>query len=193
MLKQRGMEAVLAQRLFKALKKVCIEDVALDDPSRANHVVLGKPTVERRDEIVISIMFQNPLGTGKDTERLLQGYPYDESLRPYQFPGGETFGGAVFDTVIGVVWVAIRKMKDYNLAIEIISSVAERVRWAINQYPGLDAACDDYGNHLFRLETFRGAGYETGGRNVAINHRFIDFRGLIARTNRRNRTTIGGK
>ena len=185
---QEGIEAILAHKLHEALLKHCITDMPITDPSRANHVVLGKPTSERRDESVISIMMQNPLGPSKDSERLVQGIPFDESVRPYIFPP-ESIKGMVTETGVGVVWVAIREMKDYSQAMGIISSTVERVKVVINRAEGLVPLYDDFGNFLFKLETFRAAGYETGGRNVAINHRFIDFRGLVARTNCRDGKT----
>lgn len=182
---QRGIEDYIAEKLYAALLERCVTEISPSDPSRVAHVIIGKPTSERRDESVLSIMMQHPLGPSKDTEMLALGVPMDESVRPYNIPP-ETFGGAVHHTVVGTVWIAIREREDYADAIRIISSIFERVSATINKDRRLCPLVDDFGNTLYKLETFRSEGYETGGRQVAINHRWVDFRGLVVRSNCRD-------
>ncbi len=187
MVTDRGIDSVVAHKLVEVFRDRCIESVPDDDDSKADHVVLGKPTVERRDEIVIAVMMEHPLGRSQSTDKVLSSWSHtsDEEARPYTFPP-ESIGGMLVDVIIGTVWISIREMEDYEDSIDIISSVAERVRAAINRDSRLKRLCDDFGNMLFKLETFRGQGHETGGKGVAINHRWVDFRGLVARSNRRD-------
>jgi len=182
---KHGIEAVVAKALMKALTKSCITEVPAEDMSRANHVIIGKPTNERADEIVIAIMMEHPFGPKFDRAPLLTMSQADPQTRPMRFPG-ETLGGMDVSMEIGTVWISIREKMPYEEAIEVISSVRERVKATINRDSSLVPLQDDYGNFLYRLETFQAEGYETGGRQVSINHRWVDFRFFVAVTNCRD-------
>ncbi|MCP4537697.1 MAG: hypothetical protein GY832_11160 [Chloroflexi bacterium] len=185
---KQGIESVLAHKLHEVLTKWCVTDVPGSDPTRANHVVLGKPTSERRDEIVISIHMQHPLGPNADKDELVSGRPRTTADRPNYFPA-ETFGGTEVRRILGAVQINIRQKLPYSEAVDIIASVIERVRAAINREKSLVPLADDWGNSLFKLETFQAYGHASGGGNVAINTRWIDWRAYIGSTNCRD---LGG-
>lgn len=176
---KRGIEAVLAQKLYEVLTKWCIIDVAAGDPSRADAVVLGKPTRELRDEIVISIHMQHPLGPSADKDELVSGAPREPDERPWNWP--KEFGGGKTEKIVGAVQINIRQKLSYDEAVEIIASVVERVKAAINQDRDLIPLKDDWGNTLLVLETFQASGHAGGGGEVSINLRWIDWRAFIAR------------
>lgn len=184
-IEKKGIEAVLAHKLLEVLTEWCITDVPSDDPSRANHVILGKPTSERRDDIVISIHMQHPLGPNADRDELVSGRPRTTADRPNYFPA-ETFGGTEVRRIVGAVQVNIRENMPYAEAVDIIASVIERVRAALNREKSLVPLADDWDNSMFKLETFQAYGHASGGGNVAINTRWIDWRAYISSTNCRD-------
>ncbi len=185
---KQGIESILAHKLQEVLTEHCITDVPGSDPSRANHVLLGKPTSERRDEIVISIHMQHPLGPNADKDELVSGRPRTTADRPNYFPA-ETLGGTEVRRILGAIQINIRQKLPYSEAVDIIASVIERVRAAINRDKSLVPARDDWGNNLFKLETFQAYGHASGGGNVSINTRWIDWRAYISSTNCRD---LGG-
>lgn len=176
---KRGIEAVLAQKLYTVLTQWCITDVAADDPSRADAVVLGKPTRELRDEIVISIHMQHPLGPAADKDELVSGTPKQPDERPWNWP--KEFGGGRVEKVVGAIQANIRQKLPYAEAVEIIASVVERIKAAINRDKDLASLDDDWGNTLLVIETFQASGHAGGGGGVSINLRWIDWRAFIAR------------
>ena len=176
---KRGIEAVLAQKLHEVLTKWCITDVAANDPSRADAVVLGKPTRELRDEIVVSIHMQHPLGPSADQDELVSGTPRQPDERPWNWP--KEFGGGKVEKIVGAVQLNIRQKLSYDEAVEIIASVVERVKAAINRDRDLVPLADDWDNTLLVLETFQASGHAGGGGEVSINLRWIDWRAFIAR------------
>ena len=178
-IEKRGIEAVLAQELYKVLTKWCITDVAANDPSRADAVVLGKPTRELRDEIVISIHMQHPLGPSADRDEIVSGTPRQREERPWIWP--KEFGGGKVEKMVGAIQVNIRQKLAYDEAVEIISSVVERVKAALNTDRDLVPLSDDWGNTLQVLETFQASGHAGGGGEVSINLRWIDWRAFISR------------
>jgi len=178
----QSIESILGDRLKDALTRWCITGVPLDDESRANHVILGKPTTQLRDNVVISIHTEHPLGPISDTDHIVMGTPRTNEERPFKWPA-ETTGGMRSKVVIGAVQINIREKMSYELAKSINGAVAARIEAAINQDAELDAFGDDFGNFMSRIETFQGSGYQAGGGNVSINIRWIDWRAFVHSTN----------
>lgn len=174
-----GIEAVLAAKLKTVLLKWCITDVATTDPSRANHVVLGKPTRELRDSIVISIRMQHPLGPNADKDNIVSGKPTTTGERPWDWP--KELGGGRMEKYLGTVEINIRDREEYEDAINIIASLYERVKAAINRDPDLIPLEDDWGNTLMVLETWQAYGHESGGGTVSISRRWVDWRAFVYR------------
>jgi hypothetical protein len=172
----RGIEALLAQALLAELTRQCITNVAADDESRANHVILGKPTTELRDSIVVSIHMQHPLGPGADTDGIEVGTPRQLNERPDRFP--IEFCSIIWK-ILGAVQINVRERQPYEDAIEIIASIYERIRQAIDRGAGLTPLTDDWGNTLFQLRSFQAAGYASGGGDISINVRWVSFRGDV--------------
>lgn len=177
---QRGIEAVIAQTLLAVLTKWCITDVPTTDESRANSVILGKPTQELRDAIVVSIHMQHPLGLGADKDAIVSGPPKAQSDRSWTWPA--EIGAGRTEKIIGVVQLNIRERQPYGEAVETIASVVERVKAAINRDPALRALSDDFGNTVMQIETFQAEGYAGGGGQVSTNFRWIDWRAFVYRT-----------
>lgn len=178
-IEKHGIEAVLALKLHEVLTKWCITDVVSDDPSRADAVVLGKPTRELRDEVVISIHMQHPLGPTADRDSSASGPPKRQDERPWNWP--KEIGGGRMEKIVGAVQINIREKLAYDEAVEIISAVVERVKAAINRDTSLVPLSDDWGNKVQVLETFQASGHAGGGGEVSINLRWIDFRAFIHR------------
>lgn len=178
----QSIESLLGDKLKSVLTERCITDVSDDDESKANHVILGKPTTELRDNIVISIHTEHPLGPIADKDHIVMGTPRSDEERPFKWPA-ETTGGMRSKVVIGAVQVNIREKLPYETAKAINGAVASRIEAAINQDGELDAFHDDFGNFMSRIETFEASGYQAGGGNVSINIRWIDWRAFVHSTN----------
>jgi hypothetical protein len=171
-----GIESVLAEKLLEVLTKHCITDVT--DDSEADHVILGKPTEELRESIVISIHMQHPLGPSADTDAIMVGTPRQVNERPDRYPA--EFGSIIWK-IIGAVQINVRQRESYDEAIKIISTIYERVKYAIDNDPDLASLSDDWGNTMFRLRTFQAAGYASGGGDISINIRWVSFRADVVR------------
>jgi len=179
---ERGIEAILAHMLHTVLLEWCITNVSADDPSRASHVVLGKPTRELRDSKVVSIRMQHPLGPAADKDEVVSGSPRGQDERGHYFPP-ETMGGMIVEKMIGCIEVRIREKLSYPDAVEVNASLIERIKKAINTDSRLGLLKDDFGVTLFKLETFQATGHASGGGDVSINVRWVDWRGFTCRTN----------
>jgi hypothetical protein len=102
---------------------------------------------------------------------------------PYVWPV-ETSGGMRTETVIGAIQVNIRERESYaDNAKAINAAVIARIRNAINQDASLRPFHDDFGNFVSRVETFQASGYQSGGGNVSINVRWVDWRAVVHSTN----------
>ena len=178
-IEKAGIEAVLAKALHAAVTKWCITNVPVKDESRANWVVLGKPTRELRDNIVISIHMQHPLGPNADTDNIVSGKPTTSGERPWDFP--KELGGGRMEKYLGCVEINIREREAYEDAVNVISSLYERVKAAINRDPSLVPLEDDWGNTLMVLETWQAYGHESGGGSVSISRRWVDWRAFVYR------------
>ena len=174
---QSGIESVLAHALKTALTEWCITNVPASDESRADNVILGKPTRERRDQITISIHMQHPLGPAADKDAIATGSP--------MYPP-ETVGGHIVEKMMGTVQVNIRQDTSYEEAVDVIASVVERVKKCITTESDLVPLVDSWGNRLIRLETFQASGHASGGSNISINLRWIDWRAFVSKTNCRD-------
>ena len=179
-----SMESLLADKLVEVITDWCINHVPIDDDSRADHVILGKPTDERRDEIVISIHMQHPLGPGQDQTFLAEGTPRNLMERPYHWPS-ETWGGMRTEAIIGAVQVNYREKLTQSEGLRIVSAVNTRIKQAINQDIRLKSLTDDMGNFMSSIQTFRGQGYSSGAKDITIDLRWVSFRAWVHTTNQR--------
>lgn len=176
------IEALIAETIQAAVEARCITDVPEDDESRANHVIIGKPTRELRDELVISVHMQHPFGPRLDRDQNITGTTGVPGPRPWKFPA-ETIGGATFEEIIGCVQIRLRQRTSLEDAMWIFSAVKERVKQAINLDKSLKTLTDGMGNTMFLIETFRAIGYDSGGAEVSLTTQWVDFRALVSRSN----------
>lgn len=183
----RSIESLIANTMDDVLTDWCINEVSTHDQSRANNVVLGKPTKELREAITISIHTQHPLGPDHDADRLVEGRPRSAQERPLQF-WRESSGGARVEMMFGAVQVRIRENLGHKLALNLKGAVSDRVRKAINRDERLRVLTDDLGNTMFWIETFKHSGHASGGADVSIFIEWIDWRAAICSDNRRNVT-----
>ncbi len=179
------VESILAAKLKVVLTDWCIARVADDDRSVANHVIVGKPTSELRDPIVVSIYTEHPLGPVADKDKIVMGPPRGDSERPYKFPP-ETNGGMRTKQIIGAVQVNVREDLSAEDATVIKTAVMARVEKAINTDKRLGYFEDDFGNHMIDLDTFKASGYASGGGNVSIYIGWQDWRAFVSSTNCRS-------
>lgn len=183
----QSIESLIANTLEEVLADWCVNEVSTHDQSRASHIVLGKPTKELRDAIVVSIHTQHPLGPDNDSDRLVEGQPRSADERPLQFQR-ESAGGARVEMMFGTVQVRIRENLEHRLALNLKGAVSDRIRKAINRDERLRALTDDLGNTMFWIETFKHSGHASGGANVSIFIEWVDWRAAICSDNRRNVT-----
>ncbi|MHC4542922.1 MAG: hypothetical protein ACYSYL_00145 [Planctomycetota bacterium] len=181
------IESLLGDTLHEIITDWCITNVSTEDLSRADHVVLGKPTSELRDNIVVSVHTQHPLGPEKDTDQRVEGKPRTWEERPWQFPR-ESHGGARFQMMYGAIQIRMRERNRHRVALAHKSVVAHRIRRAIERDTRLRVLEDDLGNTMLMIETFRHSGHAAGGGNVTVFIEWIDWRALIVSDNRRNVT-----
>jgi len=173
------LEAMIADGLEGACTEYCITNVDDDDPSMSDHVILGKPTEELADEIVVSIHMQHPFGPTMDKDSAITG---KTGVTGFHFPD-ETIGGGRVDQIMGAVQVNIRQDLEYADAMWISAVVVERVKQAINLHPDVRSLTDSYGNVMFKLQTFRAIGYASGGGDVSVYFRWVDFVAYVSYTN----------
>jgi hypothetical protein len=181
------MEGLLAHRLLEVVEDWCIHYVPADDDSRANEVLLGKPTKELRDEIVVSIYMNHPLSSAKGGQDLVEGTPRNQRERPYHWPA-ETWGGMRTEMLVGAVQVNYRQKEAYEDAMTLIGPVVTRIKQGINQDMRLDHLEDDMGNFMSKIETFTAEGVSSGGANITVDRTWVSWRAFIHSTN--ERTTL---
>lgn len=188
-IEKHGIESVLAHTLHDVLTDWCIKRVPTNDPSRADHVLLGKPTSERQDEIVVSIHMQHPLGPGADKDRDVSGKPTTQDDRPNFFPAG--FNERWWK-LVGTVQINVRQDMSYEETVDIVAAVVERVRAAINRDVRFQRLKDDWDNALYDIETFQAYGHASGGGDVSINLRWVDWRATVLSQKKRDLGRGGG-
>lgn len=173
---------LVAETLHEALLRECKTSVPTSDPSRADHVIIGKPTTELRDNIVVSIHMNHPLGPGSDTDANISGPPMSSKDRPLKFPA-ETSGGMRTELIIGAVEIRTRQRLEFSEAMWVEGAINARIKGAINQAPELRYLKDDFGNFMSRIETFKHSGYTSGGGKVSIGAGWVDWRAVVHTTN----------
>lgn len=180
------IEAMIVERIWQGCLDACKDDISEDDPSRADHVIIGKPTDELADETVVSVFPQHPFGEREDADEQMTGLiPGPYSGGPYNFPA-ETIGGMRVDKMIGAVQINCRLDLPASEAVWINAVIKQRVANVINQSVLLEHGIeDDMGNFLWHIETFRSFGYDGGGGEVSTHTRWVGFRAYIAYRNDR--------
>jgi len=177
------IEALIIEEMWKGCLKACQTDIPEGRIDRANHVVIGKPDEELADEVVVSVHNQNPFGKSEDADVNVTGLiPGPYSGGPYEFPA-ETIGGMRVDKLIGTVQINIREDVPFEEAMWISGAIKQRVSDVINKWPAFCGLADDMGNYLWRIETYRAYGYDSGGGDVSIHFRWVGFRAYIAYRN----------
>ena len=180
----RALEAIVAMLIKDAVTKHCITDVSSSDASKADWVILGKPTTERTDPIVISIHMQHPLGMNIGKEKASSSRP--TQMDPWQVLP-ETQGGMSSRVQVGAVQIDIREGIPYDEAIYINAAVARRVKQAIDNDVSLAGPIvDDFGDLMSWILTFEAAGYVAGGGDVSIHARWVNFKMLVHSSNVRS-------
>ena len=174
-----AIEAMIVSNMKTALTEWCITDVDSDDDSKADYVIIGKPTEELSDEITVSIHVRHPLGIGVDRDKDVTGI---STKTRWKFPG-ETFGGARFEEIVGTVQIRARKDLTYEDAILLFAPLTNRVLDAINTDYLLTSLEDSTGRRMFQIEAFRREGYESGGGEVSLDTQWIDWVAYISSTN----------
>lgn len=171
------IEGKVAETLLEVLTDWCINNVDNSDPSRANYVVLGKPTRELSSSIVVSIYMTHPLSMTRGGEWIAEGTPRRQNERPYQFPA--EMGGMRTEMIVGAIQVNYREKESYEDAIPIISRVTNRIKQGINRDSRLKYLLDDMGNFMSCIETFRAEGVASGGGNITVDRRWVSWRAWV--------------
>ena len=173
-----GIEAVLFEELYTVLVEHCIDDVNSDDESRCDAVVPGKPTKERGDDIVVSVLMEHPLGLSAERDDIATSFSRLASERPNWFP--PEMGGGMVEVIHGAIQINIKEELPYEEAVKIMSSLKERVKWALNTDSRLQGSlADEWGNTVIKFETYQATGATTGGQNTTIHTRWINWRAYI--------------
>jgi len=177
-----SIENLIASTLKEVLTDWCINFVSDDDSSRANNVVLGKPTRELRNSIVVSVYMYHPLGFSKGGHYVAEGTPRAQRERPYKYPF-ETWGGMNTEEIIGAVQVNYREKEPYEDAIGIVAPIIGRIKKAINTDDRLEYLEDDMGWSMSSITTFETQGVASGGKNITVDRRWISWRAFIHSSN----------
>jgi hypothetical protein len=180
----QSVEAMVAITMRDVLIDHCITRVANDDKSRANIVIIGKPTEELRKKNVLSVFTVHPLGPQEDTETIMEGAPTKPNERPYKWPA-ETIGGMRTYKMLGAVQINLRQNVDGTEALVLIGAIESRIRSAVNNDMRLRVFRDDFGNMVHLIEVYQASGYASGGGDTSLHRRWIDWRGTIHSSNRR--------
>ncbi len=178
----RDILAVMARTIKMVLEDWCINYVPASDPSRANHVILGKPTRELKDEIVISIYMNHPLGRGVDQDQLADGPPRKQDERPWKWPM-ESRGGMHNEKIIGGIQVNYRRNRGYEDAVQEIGPIMTRVKRGINNDARLKRLEDDMGNIMSSIQAITTQGHTSGGGDVTIDRQWVTFRAWVHSSN----------
>ncbi len=176
--------ALIAHTIKEVLEDWCINYVAEDDSSRAQHVLLGKPTGELRSEIVLSVHMNHPLGPEAGRDKSVAGRPMAEDERPYKWPM-EWTGGMNTEAILGAVQINYRRRKSYDAALEDVGPIIARIKSGINRDSRLNFLVGDCGGHMSIIETIRGEGYTSGGGDVSLERVWVTFRAWVHTSNRR--------
>ena len=183
----QAMEHLLAETLLTVHIDWLVTEVSTHDQSRANQVILGKPTSELRSPIVVSIHTQHPLGPPEDVDKNISGGPRTQAERPWRFPA-ESTGGASVEAIYGATQVRIRENMQHIEALKIKSVVVKRIRQAINKDTRLRTLEDDFGDTMFWIETFEHPGYAAGGGDVSIFIEWVSWRAFVCSSTARDVT-----
>jgi hypothetical protein len=178
------MESLLADEMETVLTDWCINDPDEDDDTKANNVIIGKPTRELRNKIVVSIHTNHPLGVGSDKDRLVEGPPRSGDERPLYFER-ESTGGARVEMMFGAIQIRIRQDSNHKQALNFVAVNEDRIKKAINRDSRLRVLEDDLGNTMVWLETYESPGYAAGGGDTSIFIRWIGWRAVIVSSNTR--------
>jgi len=183
----QAIEHLIAETLMEVHMDWLVNEVSTHDKSRANSVILGKPTSELRSPIVVSIHTQHPLGPPEDVDKNISGGPRTQSERPWRFPA-ESTGGATVSAIFGATQVRIREDMSHSEALRIKAAVVTRIKQAINKDTRLRVLEDDFGNTMFWIETFEHPGYAAGGGDVSIFIEWVSWRAFICSSTARDVT-----
>jgi len=176
-------EAMLADKIRDAIEEWTITDIPQDDESRASTVIIGKPTTELKQDIVISVHMRHPLGPSRDRDQNVTGTARGGMTNsPWHWPR-ETIGGMRTTEVTGDIQIRLRKKVAADVAGWIISAVKERCVQAINKDWRLNAFSDDFSNFVSIVEAYRNDGYDSGGGSTTIHIGWVDFRAYVHHTN----------
>lgn len=178
----KAIESLIADTLKIVLTDWCITNTDTDDETRADVVMIGKPTRELRNNIVISIHTSHPLGPTRDNDRLVEGPPRAQSERPLYFER-ETTGGARVEMLFGAVQIRIRKNQEHQEALNVIAVSETRVKQGINMDSRLRVLHDDFDSTMVWIETFEQPGYAAGGGDTSIFIRWIGWRAVVVSSN----------
>lgn len=179
-----SIQSLIASTIKEVITDWCIDYVPADDPSRADHVVLGKPTRELKDNVVISIYMNHPLGRGADKDEFASGPPRAQDERPYKWPM-ESCGGMTTEKIIGGVQINYRRKKNYEGAIKEIGPILARIKQGINNDSRLDRLEDDLGSYMSSIQAIRTEGYTSGGGDITLERTWVTFRAWVHTDNSR--------
>jgi len=177
---ERGIEDYLGTLLKVVLNEALITNVDASDDSRANEVVLGKPTTERRQPKVVSIWIHHPLSLSKDMDEDVDGRR--SSGDPNWWPsemGADRYG---MERIIGAIQINIREQLEYSDALQIISSLKRRTVKALDTDARLKVnLTDDFDFTMIKFETFQAAGVDSGGQRTSIHNEWVSWRAYVSK------------
>ena len=155
----------------------------MGDPARLDVVVVGK-YIEELAGINVSVHSDHPLGIGQQrVNQNIEGVQSTSLLKGWKLPA-ETIGGSKFDRWPGTVQVRMLKDVDQKTGLKIIEHVCARIGVVINSEP-ICPIRDEYGYTIYHVTTTGTIGYASGGGDISVATRWVDFAGLVSskRTN----------
>lgn len=167
-----GMESILCNQLALTLREFCITNAATN---KADHVVIGRPDLEYRDDIVLSIYTQHPRGAEVARDYLASG----RKAGRWSFPNES--GGGVIEAIVGIVQVDVRKAGTAATTLVTLSDVVERVKTGIDTDRDLISLTDDHNGTLLEIEVVEVSGYDGTTGVVSTHQRWVSFLAFVSR------------
>lgn len=161
------------------IQTACIDDIAVDDPTRVGLVFFGRyanSVVVKK--IVIEVHPQHPLGPEQEARKSSQGDiqrdGYEWNLPP------ETIGGVRFRWYRGAIQIRYHLKMDREEALSIIQVVVERVRQVLETKQSLIGISDDFGNRIHAFEVTDDYSYTNEAGDPSTERVFMDWRALVS-------------
>lgn len=171
-------KAELIIRITSFLQLRLVDEIPRGAPERVDVVAVGK-YIEELDGIIVTVHSDHPLGVGQSRVNAnIEGVESTSLLKGWNLPP-ESLGGSKWERWPGTVQVRMLKDVDQLTGLKIIEHVCARIGIVINGEVIVPIR-DEYGYTIFHLTTVGTIGYASGGGDISVNTRWVDFAALVS-------------